>query len=238
MTRGIYQLAVLICTAVPAQAQAPAQWVLSAYAGAMHTQSADVRIADPAVNTNLVFAATPFESRSWDAPIYYGYRIGHRVPGVRWLFVEGELIHGKLYPRQPQTTLGDGTFRGESVLDVPFAAVVQDFNLSHGLNFILINALLRQSFASRRITATARLGVGPMLPHVESVVDGVRREDYQWAGAGAQVSGGGELTVWRMLAVTAEYKWTYARPRLTLAHGEARLTTASHHIAIGLAAVF
>jgi hypothetical protein len=226
--------AVLI--AIPALAHG--QWIVSAYGGAMRTESSDVRIEADATNTSLVFEAMRFESRSSESPIYYGYRIGHRVRGTRWLFVEAEVIHGKVYPREPAATMGMGTLRGMSVSRVAFDAVVQDFNLSHGLNFILINALARHLFANRRVTATARLGAGPVLPHVESLVDGDRREDYQWAGVGTQVSGGGELTIWRRLAVTAEYKWTHTRPRVSLARGDAMLTTSSHHIAIGLAAVF
>jgi hypothetical protein len=218
-------------------APAYAQWIVSAYGGAMHTQSSDVLVDDRATDTNLRFDETMFESRSSESPIYYGYRVGHRLPGPEWLFVEGELIHGKLYPRDAQATSGAGTLRGISVSNVPFESVVQDFNLSHGLNFILINALARRAFTSR-VALTARLGAGPMLPHVESVVEGVRREDYQWAGIGVQVSGGAELTLWRRLAVTAEYKWTRARPQVSLARGRATLTTTSHHIAIGVAARF
>lgn len=222
--------------AIPALAHG--QWIVSAYGGAMHTQSSDVRVEDDRTNTSLVFEDAGFEGRSSQSPIYYGYRIGHRVGGTRWLFVEAEVIHGKLYPREPATTLGAGTLRGTIVSRVPFDAVIQDFNLSHGLNFILINALARRTFPNRRVTATARLGAGPLLPHAESLVEGTRRGDYQWAGIGMQVSGGGELTIWRTLAVTAEYKWTHARPRVSLARGDAMLTTTSHHIAIGLAAVF
>lgn len=216
---------------------AQAQWTVSAYGGAMQTQSSDVRIDDREANTNLLFEEMPFDSRSSESPIYYGYRVGYRVPTIAWLFVEGELIHGKVYPRSPTTTLGSGTLRGTSASDIPFESVVQHFNLSHGLNFIVFNAVARRAFTSR-VAATARLGAGPMLPHVESVVDGARREEYQWAGIGAQVGGGAELTVWRTLALTAEYKWTHARPHVSLARGEAMLTTTSHHLAIGMTAMF
>jgi hypothetical protein len=229
-------LAIAGLTVTPARLDA--QWLVSAYGGAVHTQAADVQVDQPAMGTTLVFPDTAFESRSFELPLYYGARIAHSVPRFRWLFVEAELIHGKLYLASPQRARGGGVLQNAGASDVPFAAVVEDFNLSHGFNFILFNALMRRAVYADRVTATARIGAGPLLPHAESVAGGQRREAYELAGIGVQLSGGAEVAVWRRLAVTAEYKWTRAQPHVTLAVGSLQLTAISHHLAVGLSAHF
>src|SRR3712207_8808171 len=50
-------------------------------------------------------------------------------PGTRWLFLEAELIHGKLYARNPQAALGSGTLHGSPASQIPFTAVVDDFSV-------------------------------------------------------------------------------------------------------------
>lgn len=218
-------------------ASADAQWVLSAYAGAMHTRAADVRIEQPDAGTELVFPEVSFDSESWRSPVYYGYRLARRVPGVRWLFVEGELIHGKVYARG-NTARGAGTRRGQPVVGLPFPAVVQRFAISHGLNFVLVNAVARQPLPGGRATLTARAGAGPMLPHPEIEVEGVAREGYELAGPGLQAGGGIEFGLWRGVSLLAEYKWTRAHPRLSIDQGTASLVTRSHHLALGLSLTF
>ena len=211
--------------------------MVSVYAGGMHTEPADVRVEQPASATDLLFEDMPFEARSLESPIYYGYRVGHNVPRRRWLFLEAELIHGKLYPRSPQATRGSGRVRSEPATQVPFSSVVEDFNVSHGLNFILGNILVRRP-VTPRFVATARIGVGALLPHTESVVEGERRGRYEWAGLAAHLSGGAEVRIWHRVAATAEYKWSRATPRLALARGHVTLTTRSHHLAVGVRALF
>jgi hypothetical protein len=229
-------LAFIVSTLAFARASG-AQWIVSAYGGAIHTQAADVRVQQPASTTDLLFADMPFESRSFESPIYYGYRVGHSLGGARWLFLEGELIHGKLYPRHPGATRGSGMLRAQPALQVPFDTVVQEFNMSHGLNFVLGNILVRRPITTW-FTATGRAGLGALLPHTESVVEAQRRGRYEWAGFAGQLSGGGEARLSRRIAATAEYKWSRASAQVTVAEGQAALTTRSHHMALGLRLLF
>jgi hypothetical protein len=232
----VHLLRVIVCT-LAFDRPVGAEWIVSAYGGAIHTRAADMRIQQPGSATDLRFTDVPFESRSFESPIYYGYRAGHRLGGTQWLFLEAELIHGKLYPQQPGTARGTGMLRGQPAAQVPFPTVVQEFNMSHGLNFLLGNILLRREMTTR-FTATGRAGLGALLPHTESVVDGERRGRYEWAGVAVQLSGGAEVGLSRRIAATAEYKWTRASPRVTLAEGQATLTTRSHHLAVGVRMLF
>jgi hypothetical protein len=232
----VHLLRVIVCTLAFAR-PVGAEWIVSAYGGAIHTRAADMRIQQPGSATDLRFTDVPFESRSFESPIYYGYRAGHRLGGTQWLFLEAELIHGKLYPQQPGTARGTGMLRGQPAAQVPFPTVVQEFNMSHGLNFLLGNILVRREMTTR-FTATGRAGLGALLPHTESVVDEERRGRYEWAGVAVQLSGGAEVGLSRRIAATAEYKWTRASPRVTLAEGQATLTTRSHHLAVGVRMLF
>jgi hypothetical protein len=232
----VHLLRVIVCTLAFAR-PVGAQWIVSAYGGAIHTRAADMRIQQPGSATDLRFTDVPFESRSFESPIYYGYRAGHRLGGTQWLFLEAELIHGKLYPQQPGTARGTGMLRGQPAAQVPFPTVVQEFNMSHGLNFLLGNILVRREMTTR-FTATGRAGLGALLPHTESVVDEERRGRYEWAGVAVQLSGGAEVGLSRRFAATAEYKWTRASPRVTLAEGQATLTTRSHRLALGARMLF
>jgi hypothetical protein len=232
----VHLLRVIVCTLAFAR-PVGAQWIVSAYAGTIHTRAADMRIQQTGSATDLRFADVPFESRSFESPIYYGYRAGHRLGRTPWLFLEGELIHGKLYPQQPGAARGTGMLRGQPAAQVPFPTVVQEFNMSHGLNFLLGNILVRREMTAR-FTAIGRAGLGALLPHTESVVDAARRGRYEWAGVAVQLSGGAEVSLSGRIAATAEYKWTRASPRVTLAEGQATLTTRSHHLALGVRVLF
>jgi opacity protein-like surface antigen len=228
--------ALVVALALPTAANA--QWMASAYGGAFHTRPGDVRVQQPSHDTDIVFPQARFVSESWVSPIYYGYRVARRVGSTRWLYLEAELVHGKLFIQDPARTLGAGIANGLSVSDMPFSSVVDSVALSHGLNLVLANAVVRRAVGLERLTWTARLGAGAVVPHAESRVQGHVREDYQLAGAAMQLGSGVEVAFWHRLALLAEYKWTRARPHISLADGTATIATDSHHLALGLAAAF
>jgi hypothetical protein len=130
-----------------------------------------------------------------------------------------------------------GALGGRPIIGIPAGAVVQHFAMSHGLNFILVNAAWHQPIR-HRLAAVVRAGIGPILPHAETEIVGERRADYQWAGSGLQAAGGIEIALWRGLQAILEYKFTRARPRIDTAAGEADLTTHSHHVAVGASWTF
>jgi hypothetical protein len=214
-----------------------AEWVVAVYGGGARTSPSDLRIQQPSEGTDIVFPSVRFDGKSLESPVYYGYRVARSLPGSRRWYVEAEFIHAKVYARGAAAA-GAGSLQGEHVAGVPFPTVVQGFAMSHGLNFILFNVVLRQRVLGERLTLSARGGAGPTLPHAETEIEGERREQYELAGAAYQASGGVEVRLWRQVGAIAEYKWTGARPRLSVAGGAATLTTRSHHLAVGLAASF
>jgi hypothetical protein len=195
-----------------------------------------VRIEQAERGTSLRFDRIRFAGRSFEAPIYYGYRIARAIPRTRGLFVGGELIHAKAYADGSGVS-GAGAYEGAAVQALPFPAVVQRLAMSHGLNFLLANVGVRRPLGNC-VTGTATVGAGPMVPHVEVQLDGITRETYQLAGIGMQAAVGAEVRTWRRLSVLTEYKWTRAAVRLALDPGRAELTASSHHLAVGLSAAF
>jgi opacity protein-like surface antigen len=211
-----------------------AQWIAAAYGGTVHTQPADIHIDDGP--TTIVFPRVTFASRSFSSPIYYGYRFGRVISPRRGVFVEGELIHAKVYAEADGVT-GSGVLNGTVAHDVPFASVVQRFAISHGLNFLLANAGIRHRIWNRA-TLTARAGAGPLIPHPEIAAGGIAHEGYQLSGVGIQGAAGVELRLWSGVSVIAEYKWTRAHPRVSFGEVHAELPTVSQHVAIGVSTAF
>jgi len=214
------------------EAPALGQWTVAVYGGGVHTHRSDLTIRQPDAGTNVRFRDVEFSSESLESPVYYGYRVGRGLRG-RFLFLEGEFIHAKAYARLDGEPTGTGTLRGQRVEGARIGDLVQHFAISHGLNFILVNVVVRKPLAATRVGLAARVGLGPMRPHGETEVDGRRVDGYQWAGVGAQVAGGLEVRLWRGLHGLLEYKLTSARPRIAVYAGDATVTTLSHHLAVG-----
>jgi len=211
--------------------------MFAAYGGNATTRPADIRIDDEQGGTALRFDRVPFKGRSFESPIYYGYRVAHALPRSRGrLFIGGEFIHAKAYG-DVAGAAGAGVYHGRTVEAMPLASVMPRFAMSHGLNFVLANATLRQPIGGR-ITATATAGAGVVVPHVEAQFDGAVIDEYQLAGSGLQAAIGAELRVWRRLSVMTEYKWTRAAVRAQLHGADAALTTSTHHVAVGVAASY
>jgi lipid A oxidase len=217
-------------------ARADAQWHVAAFGGGVHTRPAQIRVDQPDRSTSLRFDDVSFDDKSFESPIYYGYRVLRVVSAAHGLFIGAELIHAKVYA-DGSHVVGRGTYRGLGTNAIPFADVVQHFALSHGLNFVLADVGVRRRF-SNRLTGNLIGGVGSMVPHVEVQVDGVPHEGYQLAGVGVQGAAGVEIGVWRRVSVLAEYKWSHAPVRLSLDTGHAELIASSHHLAVGVSAGF
>jgi hypothetical protein len=212
---------------------ADAQWIVSAYGGAVHTRPASITIEQRESGTSLAFERVPFAGRSLESPIYYGYRLTRRVSSRHGVFVGAEFIHAKIYAERAGVT-GMGSHRGASVGAVPMDAVVGRFAMSHGLNFLLGTIGIRRALTGR-VTGLVSAGAGPVVPHVEVEVDGAIREDYQLVGVGLHGAVGLEIRVLRCVAIVGEYKLTRARVRAALNTGHLSLNPVSHHIGFGIA---
>jgi hypothetical protein len=221
--------------------RAAAQWYAGVSLGANHTQPATVTIEAPSQGVSLQFHEVHFSARPFASPQYYGWRFGRglgTLRGVR-LGVELEFIHLKVIGDTSQTyVITPGAAGG--TLATAFAAMnatVQRFQMTHGLNFALVNlvarAPLRRS-GGGPISLDLRAGAGPAIPHAETTVLGEAKAQYEYAGMGAGGAIGVEVRLRGRISALGEYKVTLARPEITLAHGTGRTTALTHHVTFGL----
>ena len=119
--------------------------------------------------------------------------------------------------------------------------VVQQYRMTHGLNFLVANLTSRVPFGRSAhgdapFALVSRLGGGITVPHAETTIMNVTQEQYEYAGLGAHAAVGLTAKLKGRLSLVGEYKLTYAKPRITTAHnGTGQTTSLTHHVAFGLA---
>ncbi|MCC7010395.1 MAG: hypothetical protein IT184_16420 [Acidobacteria bacterium] len=216
---------------------AAAQWYAAGYLGASHTQSSTVSIRLPDDGIALDFHDVRFYSLSTQPRRYYGLRIGRSGWPHRRLGLELEMIHMKAYADTTRDYAVTSSGPSLALLDTsPMNGFVQEFAMSHGLNFALVNLVVRRPLGGddARAAVTIRAGGGPIFPHAETTVGGRTVHEYQYAGVGTQAAAGLELRLGYRTSAIAEYKLTYCRPELEMAAGLGATTAISHHVSLGL----
>jgi hypothetical protein len=221
---------------------ADAQWYVAGYLGTNRTLAAPVTIEQPARNTSLTFSDVTFEARPFKSPQYYGVRVGRLFGERRRFGVEFEWLHPKAYADTSQVVQITGRLAGVNVDTVArMDTIVQRYAMSHGMNFALVNGVVRvplaeagNGFASR-VAITARAGAGPMVPHAENTVHGESREQYEAGGIGYQVAGGVDVRLVGRLSAMADYKFGHGAPEVMIVDGTGRTTANVHQLAFGLA---
>lgn len=234
--RAAVRLVGLWCLVVLLPREAAAQWYIVGYFGGNTTKAADVLIDRLAANTSLTFHDVEFEAKPLSSPPYYGYRLGRLFGPDRRLGVELEFVHLKVI----SLTAGAYRITGRAnnvAIDTTAAmnTLVERYSMTHGLNFILINLVSRTPVGDGPVTFVARAGAGPTLPHAETTIGGVIREQYEYAGIGAHGAAGLDVRIGKRFSVIGEYKLTWARPEIDISGGTGRMTALSHHVALGLA---
>ena len=221
---------------------AHADWIASAYLGHAWTRSSTVTLALPDRQTAVEIAGVDYRGESFRSPQYYGYRVTWIPAAHSWIGVEAEVIHAKVFAEGDRLVRFRGMLNGANIdAAMPLSSVVQRLAMSHGLNFIFANVVLRQELGPVDATGTprfaivARVGAGPTIPHAETTVENVNRDQYESGGLGAQVAGGFEAMVWKRLAILGEYKFTAATPQLEVDGGTITVPARSHHVVGGLA---
>jgi hypothetical protein len=215
-----------------------ADWTIGAYLGGAHTLRSALEVQQPEVLSGLRCEDVSWESRSLDQPLYYGLRAGYVSRQRRWLGLEAEFVHLKVYARPEDEVATRGTWHSAPVDGrQPLGDFVQEFAVSHGANFLLVNGVVRRPWRTAggwpRWDVALRCGAGPTLLHPESTVEGAHRERYEWGGLGLQFALGVEGRFANGLTVFAEGKWTHAAPSVAIAAGEARTTLDTFHIVFG-----
>jgi hypothetical protein len=242
--RSAPRCALLVLAAIAAvvvvPARADAQWYLAVFMGANHTTPATVSIDQPSKATSLDFHDVTFEARPFQAPQYYGYRFGQYDRSRKFAF-EVEFIHLKVISQTSHTVHVTGQLAGAAVDEnVPMNTLVERYQMTHGLNFFLFNLKRRIAIKPRadrtsRASILAGGGFGFTTPHAESTIAGVTREQYEYAGVGFDGAAGLEVRLRDHFAVVADYKVTYAKPKITIDGGTGQTSALSHQVAFGVA---
>lgn len=222
---------------------AGAQWMASAYLGGAHTGDAAVAIAQPARETDVVFEGVGFRSESLKSPPYYGYRLSYFLRARPRFGLEAEFVHAKVFARTGDRVDARGRVGGRAVNGpTPLDTHVQRFAMSHGLNFVFVNLVVRHPLggasAAPRAWLQARAGAGVTVPHVETTIGGESGEGYQRGGPGAQAAGGAAVRLASRVHALAEYKVSWARESVEVPGGRARATLWTHHLALGVSWMF
>lgn len=228
---------------VAAGGTARADWAVGGFIGGAHTQDTSLHVVRSAESTDVMLTPVRYRSESLDSPIYYGYRAA-LFPRSRWLGIEGELIHLKVVADTSRHVQRLGTVAGTPTADTAMlSSVVEDFSITHGVNLLLINAVLRRRAhvdpeGNARWALTARLGAGTSVPHPESTINGQHVAGYEWGAMSLQAAAGAEVHVIGRVSLAGEYKLTRSAQDVTIAGGNARTPLVTQHVAIGLAMRF
>lgn len=218
---------------------AAADWMVSGFFGQVWTRPSTVHLDLPEQHTELELVDLHYRSDSFKAPPYYGYRISWLPRARPSIAIEGEFIHAKVFTETDRTAGVHGTLQGMSIdTSLPVSTIAQRLAMSHGLNLILANVVVRRSWETSpgrpRVAAAFRAGAGPTLPHAESTIFGVDREQYEAGGLAAQLGGGLEVALGRGFHFLGEYKFTWTTAHVDVAGGSAEIPARSHHLVGGL----
>lgn len=192
-----------------------------------------------------------YETRPWNTfdsllrltENYYTLRVGYLFEGGGFegddapralpdFGLEVELLHDKIY-----------YLRGED----PEGAV-QHFELSDGVNYLTLNAVVRQplwrdaDFPRGRLQLLARAGAGPVIAKPATTIRGRERghdiqgttAGYEFSGLGLQLGAQAKWFATPWLASSLEVKGTYAAPRASIADGWSATPLWTVHVAFGV----
>jgi hypothetical protein len=191
-------------------------WSFTGFLGGAYNLSTPLRIHQSGEGD--VHLSARYDSKSFEAPIYYAVRFGRWKGDRAW---EVELIHHKLFLRnRPET--------------------VRNFSISHGYNLILFN----RAFDFRGWLL--HLGAGLVLAHPESTVRrkklsqerGIFSHGYYLSGPAAQLAVGKRFYWNEAIFAAVEGKLTAAYNHLPVADGSADLSNVALHGLFGLGADF
>ncbi len=163
----------------------------------------NVSISQPSLNNNYTFQNTQLvDHPGWDEALLtkaisipqYNYRIGYFIDKSKNLAIEINFDHTKALFKDNQTVHMVGTFNGKQV-DSNFVfsktgtGTSQNYYyLNNGANFLLFNIVKRNRFTKLsnnyfELDGLAKVGIGPLIPHVENCLFGKKNNQlFQFGG--------------------------------------------------------
>ncbi|MEN3038788.1 MAG: hypothetical protein ABDI07_06510 [Candidatus Kryptonium sp.] len=182
---------------------------LSFYLGKNFPQKTYLKISQDINKTFLRFEDVELSDKSFEFPLYYGMKISYDLRFVNpRIFAELEFIHSKVYSKPSQIVRVHGIYR-----DIPidtllmFGEIVQNFSISHGLNYIILNFGYKMPFNSK-IGMFLKFGSGVSIPHFETTIDSLSFERYELNDLVIQLSGGLNFAVYKKVNGFVELKYT------------------------------
>ncbi|HEX7076198.1 MAG TPA: hypothetical protein VF226_19345 [Hyphomicrobiaceae bacterium] len=189
------------------------------YGGVSYTLPSAVVIQKPG-STDLTVTDFQWIGRPFKAPIYYGLRTQHWLPGA----LTGTMVdftHAKAIAQRDDVATFSGTLNGQPVApNAKIGDVFRHLEFSHGHNILTLNGLFRMPFSSwLPVRPYFGIGGGASFPHTEVGLtsEPKRTYEYQFAGFAGQVLAGIEVPLGRV-SLFFEYKFTYAPYSVPLSH--------------------
>lgn len=159
--------------------------------GAATTSTNTLRVT-PASGPSQSLSIVDYEGEAFRSPWYYGVRVGWLPSATRGFGFEVEWNHAKAIAQLEHD-----------------AQDLNQFQQSHGLNFLLGNAIYRFTpMCSGACTFNVRGGLGITTPHVESTFRNVHQEQYQYGGIAWQAGAGVEYHLWQFVYGIADARIT------------------------------
>ena len=221
-----------------------AEVVASVFGGMALTEDNDLELRQSG-GTDLTFHGVSYKGKDFQSPQYYGARLSYFLSRQQHWGVGVEFVHAKMYLNNRESVPVRGTREGSPVHGVErIDDTIQSFSISHGLNFLTLDALYRWLPGRRdqdllgRFQPYVGLGLGAAIPHVESNIGGVTFEEYQWHGPAVQGFCGLNFDLTRHWSVFAEYKLSYVDLDLPIPGGSIRVAPLTHHLVAGLSIHF
>lgn len=165
--------------------------------------NSNVSISQPSLGNNFTFRNTKLEDHpGWDDALFtkeisipqYNYRIGYFIDKDKDLAIEINFDHTKALFLDNQTVHMVGTYNGRAI-DSSFifskngtGSSRNYYYLNNGANFLLFNIVKRKKFKKLSTNyfdfdGLAKVGIGPVIPHVENSLFGVKNDQlFQFGG--------------------------------------------------------
>ncbi len=242
---GLVRTCLLLFLLAGLASPAAAEVKISIFTGVALSQDSDLRLQQSG-GTDLTFHDVSFEGRDFEEPPYYGARaLWFPSEDSHWGF-GAEFFHMKMYAETDATVRVTGRRNGAGVHgNERIDNTIEAFSLSHGLNYALADIVFRWKPGQRgenflgHLEPYVGVGLGAVIPHVESSVGGRVHEGYQLHGPGVQGLAGVNISLTSHVALMFEYKFTHAHlGSLEIPGGSIEVTPLNHHLVTGLTVSF
>jgi hypothetical protein len=217
--------------------------------------NSNIRVMQPELaNDYKLLAVKAHDHPGWDEGLLkiplsipqYNYRIGYFFNKKKNLAFEINFDHTK-YIIADQDIHIKGTFEGRQVDSTIAFNAANGFNyyLNNGANFLLFNIVKRWNYCSSnnqnfKLDALGKVGIGPVIPHVENTLFGKKNDDgFQLGGWNVGVEYALRATFFKTVYLEFANKLDYAGySNLKVYKGTARHLFGTYEMILNLGITF